>query len=300
MEIRTLKYFLEIAREQNITSASYNLHVSQPALSHQMHELEDELGITLFTRTNRKTVLTEEGRHFKIQAEQIIQLIEKTEAEYKKGEKDIYGEIHIGAGETTAMEYIGNAAKRVHDLHPGVRFNVFSGIADDVVDRMDKGLIDFALFFRPIDTTKLDYIEFPVKHKMGIIVRRDSPLAEKEFVTAKDLENVPLIINSRRATNPETISKLYGIPLEKLNVVASGNLTYNKTMLVRSGLGVTIGSGSNTYQINNEFTKFVPFEPTVESSMIFAWRKNANFSKACLIFLDEVKKEIDSLPEGYI
>ncbi len=300
MEIRTLKYFLEIAREQNITSASYNLHVSQPALSHQMHELEDELGITLFTRTNRKTVLTEEGRHFKIQAEQIIQLIEKTEAEYKKGEKDIYGEIHIGAGETTAMEYIGNAAKRVHDLHPGVRFNVFSGIADDVVDRMDKGLIDFALFFRPIDTTKLDYIEFPVKHKMGIIVRRDSPLAEKEFVTAKDLENVPLIINSRRATNPETISKQYGIPLEKLNVVASGNLTYNKTMLVRSGLGVTIGSGSNTYQINNEFTKFVPFEPTVESSMIFAWRKNANFSKACLIFLDEVKKEIESLPEGYI
>ncbi len=300
MEIRTLKYFLEIAREQNITSASYNLHVSQPALSHQMHELEDELGITLFTRTNRKTVLTEEGRHFKIQAEQIIQLIEKTEAEYKKGEKDIYGEIHIGAGETTAMEYIGNAAKRMHDLHPGVRFNVFSGIADDVVDRMDKGLIDFALFFRPIDTTKLDYIEFPVKHKMGIIVRRDSPLAEKEFVTAKDLENVPLIINSRRATNPETISKQYGIPLEKLNVVASGNLTYNKTMLVRSGLGVTIGSGSNTYQINNEFTKFVPFEPTVESSMIFAWRKNANFSKACLIFLDEVKKEIESLPEGYI
>ncbi len=299
MEIRTLRYFLEIAREQNITAASYNLHISQPALSHQMHELEEELGITLFTRTNRKTVLTEEGRHFKIQAEQIIQLIEKTEAEYKQGEKDIYGEIHIGAGETTAMEYIGNAAKRVHDLHPGVRFNVFSGIADDVVDRMDKGLIDFALFFRPIDTTKLDYIEFPIKHKMGIIVRKDSPLAEKEFVTAKDLENVPLIINSRRATSHESISKQYGIPTDKLNVVASGNLTYNKLMLVRSGLGVVIGSGSNSYQIN-AFAKFVPFEPTIESSMIFAWRKNSNFSKACLVFLDEVKKEIESLSEGYI
>lgn len=180
-----------------------------------------------------------------------------------------------------------------------MRFNVFSGIADDVVDRMDKGLIDFALFFRPIDTSKLDYIEFPVKHKMGIIVRKDSPLAEKEFVTAKDLENVPLIINSRRATSSETISKQYGIPMDKLNIVASGNLTYNKLMLVRSGLGVVIGSGSNSYQIN-AYAKFVPFEPMIESSMIFAWRKNANFSKACLIFLDEVKKEIESLSEGYI
>ncbi len=299
MEIRTLKYFLEIAREQNITAASYNLHVSQPALSHQMHELEEELGVTLFTRTNRKTVLTEEGRHFKIQAEQIVGLVEKTKAEYVGGERDLSGEIHIGAGETTVMEYIGNAAKRVHDEHPGVKFSVFSGIADDVLDRMDKGIIDFALLFRPVDTEKLDFIEIPIKHKMGIIVRKDSYLAEKEFVTAKDLEGVPLIINSRRATSPETIAKQYGIPLDKLNVVASGNLTYNKLMLVRSGLGVVIGSGCNSYQIN-AYAKFIPYEPTLESKMIFAWRKNTSFSKACTVFLDEIRKEIDSMEEEYI
>ena len=299
MEIRTLKYFLEIASEQNITAASYNLHISQPALSHQMHELEEELGITLFTRTNRKTVLTEEGKHFKQQAEEIIQLVQKTEAEYQQGEKDVYGEIHIGAGETSAMEFIGRAAKRVHDAHPGVTFNVFSGIADDAIDRMDKGLLDFALLFYPVDTSKFEYFDLPFKHRVGLIVRNDDPLASKEFVTSKDLENIPLIVNSRRATSPESISKMYGIPMDKLNIVAAGNLTYNKMMLIKGGLGAAIGSGSNLYQIK-EFTTFVPIKPEMESRMIFAWRKNVSLSKAAQIFLEEVKKEFEGKEETFI
>lgn len=298
MEIRTLKYFLEIAKEQSITKASYNLHISQPALSNQMRELEEELGVSLLNRTNRKTQLTEEGKHFRQRAEEIVSLVDITEAEYHQGDKEIYGIINIGAGETSAMEYIGNAAKRLHDVHSGLRFNIYSGVADDVLDRMNKGLIDFALLFEPVDKQNLEYIELPFKHLIGLVVRKDNPLAQKEYVTWDDLENVPLILNSRKDYNDEFITKKYGIPFEKLNIVASGNLTYNKTMLVRSGLGCVLSTSSNSLFLTG--TRFVPLYPYEKSPMIFAWRKNTSLSKGASLFLEEVKKEFSGIEERII
>ena len=290
MELRTLRYFLEIAAEKNMTVAAANLHVSQSALSHQMRELEAELNAVLFERTNRQTLLTEDGRRLRARAEAIISLVDSTEDEFLSSDEKVFGLVRIGAGESSCLEYFGRAAVRLREKHPGITFNIFSAIADDISDRMDKGLLDFALYFEPVSHDNLEYIEVPVKHIGGLLVRDDSPLAEKDFVTREDVESVPLIISSRQNSDEGYIAGVFGIEKEKMNVVASGNLTYNKAMLVRSGLGCVLSSDAHDFAEGSGL-KFLPLKPGTETSMIFAWRKGHRLTKAAELFLEELKKE---------
>lgn len=291
MEIRTLRYFLEIAYTHNMTTAANSLHVSQSALSHQMKELEAELGCNLFERTNRQTLLTDEGKHFLSRAEEILSLVDKTQKEYETRDKNITGQIYIGAGESSYMELLGHAAKKLRDSHPGITFNIFSGNADSILDRMSKGVLDFALLFEPVSKEDLNYFELPFTHESGIVVPKTDKLASRSRVTVQDLENKPLIINSRNNIDKKYISQTYGIKESKLNIVASGNLNFNKAMLAKSGLGIILTTNISTTPLDPDLV-FIPLEPALPVHLIFAWSKNHSLSRAAELYLEEVQNSI--------
>ncbi|MDO4459014.1 MAG: LysR family transcriptional regulator [Clostridia bacterium] len=293
MEIRTLRYFVQIAYTKNMSVAANNLHVSQPALSHQMKELESELGCTLFERTNKATLLTDEGKHFLSRAEEILSLVDRTAKEYESTDKEIVGEISIGAGESSCMEQLGYAAKRLHEKHRGITFRISSEIADVTLDKLHKGIIDFALLFEPVSKENLDYIELPFTHAEGVTVPINHELASKDYITTEDLKNRPLIINSRQYIDKKYIADMYNLDENELDIVAYGNLSFNKAMLAKAGLGIVMGTMINTVPMDPEL-KFIPFYPTRNVKLIFAWNKNRRFSKAAELFLEEVKSVIQN------
>ena len=172
MELRVLRYFLAVAREESITAAANQLHVTQPTLSRQLMDLEKELGSPLFIRGNRKITLTEEGLFLRTRAQEIIDLADKTDGM-------ISGEVHIGAGETQAIRLIAKAAHRLRDEQPMIHYRLFSGNADDVMEKLDKGLLDFGIVIEPVDISKYDSLKLPYHDLWGVLMRRDAPLAKK-------------------------------------------------------------------------------------------------------------------------
>lgn len=186
MDIRVLQYFLAVAREESITKAAETLHMTQPPLSRQLKELENEVGKQLLIRGSRKVTLTEDGMLLRKRAEEMIDLLEKTKAELSSDEH-IGGDIYMGSGETEAVSTIAKVAKDLQKEHPFIRYHLYSGDAEHMIERLDKGLIDFALLVEPVDIAKYDYIRLPVKDTWGVLMRNDSPLAEKESICAEDL-----------------------------------------------------------------------------------------------------------------
>ena len=236
MELRVLRYFLAVAREQSITAAAETLHITQPTLSKQLRELEEELGKKLFTRGNRKITLTEEGMFLRKRAQEIVELADKTEANFAAGVGSVSGDIFIGSGETGAVRYLGRTLYKMRSIYPGVRFHLFSGNGEDVSDRLDKGLIDFALFVGMTDLKKYDYLKLPYSHRWGLILRRDDPLAAHEAVTPEMLMNVPILC-SRQALIQNELSGWLGRPFDELNLAGTYNLIYNASIMVEEGLG---------------------------------------------------------------
>lgn len=190
MELRVLRYFLAVAREETISRAAEALHVTQPTLSRQMMELEEELGKTLFLRGKRKITLTEEGMFLRKRAQEIVALVEKTEAEFSGPDESISGEVYIGGGETDAMRLIARAAHELRAMHPRITFHLFSGNAEDVTERLDQGLADFGVFIEPADLAKYDFVKLPVRERWGLLMRKDSPLAAKQSVCPEDLSGL--------------------------------------------------------------------------------------------------------------
>lgn len=295
MEFRTLKYFLAIAREENMTSAANTLHVSQSALSRQMLDLEKQLGKQLFIRTNRKTLLTEDGMHLRMRAEEIVSLVERTETEFQSTDEAIYGELHIGAGETRAMRLIANIIKRIQHRHRMIQFHIHSGNADDVTERLDRGLLDFGLLFEPAGKEKYHYIPVPVKDAMGILTRKDSPYADLDAVTPSILKEMTLLSSVRKNYNHAVLSSWLGSDINDLHYAASYNLIYNASLMVEAGIGnaLTIDGIINTTGDSN--LRFIPLSPKVELSMAFVWKKYQTFSKAADLFLNEIKQDFSSL-----
>lgn len=224
MEIRVLRYFLAIAREGSITNAANFLHVTQPTLSRQIHDLEEELGQKLFTRGSHSMTLTAEGMILRKRAEEIISMVDKTEAEFSYMENTIGGDIYIGGGETDAVKLVAQIAKQLRESYPGIRYHLYSGNSDDVTERLDKGLLDFGILIQPANITKYDYINIPAKDTWGVVMRKDSPLAEKSVIHKEDLLNVPLIC-SRQAISQERsgneFAKWFGEDFDKLDIVTT-------------------------------------------------------------------------------
>lgn len=292
MELRVLRYFLAVAREQSITAAAETLHITQPTLSKQLRELEEELGKKLFTRGNRKITLTEEGMFLRKRAQEIVELADKTEADFAAGVGSVSGDIFIGSGETGAVRYLGRTLYKMRSIYPGVRFHLFSGNGEDVSDRLDKGLIDFALFVGMTDLKKYDYLKLPYSHRWGLILRRDDPLAAHEAVTPEMLMNVPILC-SRQALIQNELSGWLGRPFDELNPAGTYNLIYNAAIMVEEGLGCAVCIDRLLDTSGDSAVCFRPFEPAIDAELFIAWKKYQFFSAAAGKFLEMLQQELD-------
>ncbi|QNM05297.1 LysR family transcriptional regulator [Qiania dongpingensis] len=281
MELRVLNYFLAIAREENITRAAQSLHVTQPVLSRQMMQLEEELGVKLFTRSNHRINLTEDGMLLKRRAQELVTLAEKTRREFIRNEKDLAGEITIGSGEFRSTRIFSQVMTSFQKKHPLVRFRIYSGNAENIGDYIERGLLDMGVMGEPVDIRKYDFATIPEKETWGILARTDSELAQKECITLEDLMDIPVITASRDFLN--SFGNWFGDRYGQLQVVATGNLLYNEAMLVESGMGVVLCIQLNcTY----ENLRFIPLFPAVESRTVLAWKKDQIFSKATASFIE--------------
>ena len=284
MELRVLQYFLAVAREQSISGAAEFLHLSQPTLSRQIKDMEKELGKQLLIRGNRRITLTEEGMILCKRAEEIMELVKKTESEITLSDESIAGEIYIGAGESNSVGYIAKAANALRREYPLVHFHIESGDAQTVYEQLDKGLIDFGLLFGNIDLTKYNSISLPTKDTWGVLIPKDSELAKRDVITPNDLIKEPLIVSRQGITRGE-LQNWFKLPEEKLNVVATYNLLYNASLLVEEGVGYALCLDKiiNTSNCN---LCFKPLYPKLEVSMSIVWKKHQVFSKASNKFLD--------------
>ena len=289
MELRVLKYFLAVAREANITKAAEILNITQPTLSRQLIQLEEELDTKLFIRGKHKITLTDKGMLLRRRAEEIVDLADKTEREFLHDDELIAGEIFIGSGETDAMHNLAKIMKEFHDLHPQVNYNIHSGNADDIKEKIDKGLIDIGLLTEPVDISKYDFIRLKEKDVWGILMRKDDILASKEYVTAQDLINKPLI-SSRRSSVQNELFNWFGIGADKLNIISTFNLILNASVMVEEGLGYAF-SFENLININEESNIcFKPLFPKVETGTVIVWKKHQVFSPTISKFIEEIKK----------
>lgn len=288
MELRVLRYFLEVAREENITAAAESLHITQPTLSKQLMDLEDELGKKLFIRGKRRITLTEDGMLLRKRASEIIELVEKTETELQKNDELVVGDVYIGAAETDGIKLIAKLCKNLQDKFPNIHYHLFSGNSEDVLEKLDKGLIDFAILFEPSDFKKYNHIKLPVYNNWGLLTKKDNPLAKLEYIKPKDLLNIPLIFSKQALDNNE-LTGWFGHNVEKLNIVATYNLIYNASFFVEEGFGSALTLDN---LVNNPNLCFKPLEPNLKSNLVMAWKKYQVFSKASQIFLDELQKEL--------
>lgn len=292
MEIRVLRYFLTIAREGSITNAANFLHVTQPTLSRQIKDLEDELGQKLFMRGSHNMTLTAEGMILRKRAEEIISMVDKTEEEFNSMENVVGGDIYIGGGETDAIKLVAQVAKDLRSNYPDIHYHLYSGNAEDVTERLDKGLLDFGILIQPADITKYDYLNLPARDVWGVVMRKDSPLAEKKSIRKEDLINIPLIC-SRQAMSKRSKNEFvewFGEDFDKLDVVTTFNLVYNATIMVEAGIGyaITIDKIANTAESSN--LCFRPLEPRIDSGLNIIWKKYQIFSSAAGLFLERLRE----------
>ena len=293
MELRVLRYFLTIAREGSITNAANVLHVTQPTLSRQIHDLEEELGQRLFVRGSRNMSLTAEGMILRKRAEEIISMVDKTEAEFHSMSNVVSGDIYIGGGETEAVKLIAQIVCELRSAYPEIHYYLYSGNAEDVTERLDKGLLDFGLLIQPADISKYDYLNIPVKDTWGVIMRKDIPLAKKETIRKEDLLNVPLIC-SRQVISEERhrneFAEWFGEDFDKLDIVTTFNLVYNAAIMVEAGVGyaITIDKIANTTESSS--LCFRPLEPQLDSGLNIIWKKDQVFSAAAALFFKKLRE----------
>lgn len=289
MELRVLRYFLAVAREESISGAANALHLSQPTLSRQLKDMEDALGKPLFIRGSKRIELTAEGRILKKRAEEIVALVEKTENEISISDEHISGEVFIGAGETVGVRCLTKAAKRVRDSYPDIRFHIISGDRTDVVERLDSGLVDFGLVFGSVDETKYESINLPNSDVWGVLIRNDSLLAKKELIEPKDLYDKPLIV-SRQAEKTGIVKRLLHRSADRLNIVATYNLLFNGTLMVQDGLGYALCLESVHQPERGSGLIFKPLTNALTEEMHVIWKKDNVFSKASQKFFEEITK----------
>lgn len=289
MELRQLKYFLAVTREQSISKAADALYTTQPNLSRQMQNLEKEIGQQLFIRGTKKITLTETGQLLRKRAEEIIELYNQTEAELDKPFSEVKGDVYIGGGESYAMGLIAQAIRLVQSDYPNVKFHLFSGDSATISERLDKGLINFGIFIEPFDLSRYDHLRLPLYDTWGVLMRKDSPLAAKERITPEDLWDKPLI-RSRQSVGKNKISEWFIKTSDELNIVATGNLLYNMSLLVEQGVGYAVSLDKIINTSGNSNLCFRPLYPELISHLDIAWKKYQVFPKHIQIFLQRLQE----------
>lgn len=291
MELRVLNYFLMVAREENITKAAQLLHVTQPTLSRQLMQLEEELGVQLFHRGKYNVTLTEEGLLLRRRAQELVTLSEKTKQELQHKQEIISGEIAIGCGEARSMSILSGGMNTFRASYPMVQFSIYSATADEIKERIEKGLLDMGLLTEPVDISKYEFMRMPIKDRWGILVRSDSPLAERNVVTPDDLREFPLIIAHRELVKNE-LASWFGSIFEQLEIAATYNLIVNAANMVEKGMGVAL---CFDLSVSFEYLCFLPLAPCIETGTVLVWKKNQTLTAANAHFIQYMNKYILSI-----
>jgi DNA-binding transcriptional LysR family regulator len=285
MELRVLRYFLAVAREENITKAAALLHLTQPTLSRQMMQLEEELGVQLFRRSRYHIVLTEDGMLLRRRAQELVDLADKTTREFVVRETELMGEIAIGAGETQSMSFLSRAMVSFRERYPKVTFRIFSANADDVKERLDTGLLDMGLLTEPVDVGRYTFCRMKERDRWGVLVRLDSPLAQQDTVSPQDLEAIPLLISGRESVKRE-LANWFGDQWEQLQIAATFNLILNAANMVRCGVGTAL-----SFDLNFSFDdlRFIPLSPVMDTGTVLVWKKDQVLTPAVEAFHQHIK-----------
>ncbi len=286
MELRHLQYFLMVAREGTISGAANVLHISQPSLSRQMQDLEHELGCTLFERGSRRIELTEAGMRLRRRAEEIVDLVGRTESEFLVSANTLAGEVRIGGGETQAMGLIADVIAELQEAYPLLRFSLFSGNAEDVGERLDTGRIDFGVFIGQADLSRYETIELPARDTWGVFMREDDPLAQLDAIRAEDLLDRPLIF-SRQAS--QEMRRWFKHDFTELDIVATYNLLFNAALLARRGVGYVVSLEDIVDTSADSGLAFRPLDPPMHANITIAWKRYQEFSPAASVFLDKIR-----------
>lgn len=283
MELRTLKAFLVVAREENITRAANLLHITQPSLSRQIMQLEEELGVNLFRRSKHSIILTEEGLLLKRRAQEIAELTDKAERELSKGAEVISGEIAIGCGETGNMEYLSYLMTRFQEMYPDVTFDIYTAVADEVKERMDNGILDLGLLLEPVEITRYNFLKMPQKEQWCILMRKDSPLAKNTAIAPADLVGERLIMTKRESVKNE-LENWLGEYYDKVHVAATTNLSYyNRSIMVKNGLGIAT---CHEFENVDEALCIRPLTPELSNGSVLIWKKAQVFSPTVAKFIE--------------
>lgn len=286
MELRVLRYFLIVAREENITHAAELLHISQPTLSRQLMQLEEELGVKLLQRSKYNVYLTTEGALFRRRAQEIVNLADRAMEEMKQEDELMTGTISIGCGELRSMGELAEMIVAFQSQYPLVRFDIHSAYNLDIKDRMEQGLLDLGLLVEPVEISKYDFVRMRTKERWGVLVRRDSVLSEKSDIHPEDLEHLPLIA-SRNELSLNEIRSWFGKSGEELEFSTVYNLLYNAAVILREKGGAAL---CLDLEAHYDGLKFIPLSPALEFSSVLAWKDHQAYSKATEIFIRFVKK----------
>ena len=293
MELRVLNYFLAIAREENFTKAAQQLHITQPTLSRQIAQLEEELGVDLFVRSNHNIILTEDGMILKRRAQEILSLADKTKRDFLHKDENLEGVISIGSGEFLSTRCLTDCIAQFRRKHPLVRYEFYSGNAGNIRDQIERGLLDIGLMSEPIDIRKYEFISMPIKEEWGAFVREDSPLIDKDFIAPQDLVDIPLILPLGDFAESH-IGKWFGEYISQIDVIAKGNLLYNEAMMAQSNIGAVIGIRLKS---NYDRLRFIPLNPSLKIDTALAWKKEQIFSAATTAFIDFAKQYLKGISD---
>lgn len=291
MEIRVLRYFLEVARESSITHAAARLHISQPTLSKQLKDLEQELGKKLFVRSNYSIHLTDEGMLLRKRAEDILDMVDKTEKEFHALEEVTGGDIRIGCAESDGIRYLAQPFQAVQARYPRVCLHLYSGNTEDLSERLEQGLLDFAIIAQTVDIARYHYLLLPNADRWGVIMQKDSPLARKETIEREDLLGLPLICSRQGIT--EDFPKWFGEQADKLNIVATFNLVFNASILAQEGIGYVLTFDKLIHTGPDSGLCFRPLAPALQTNLYFIWRKYQVFTPVAERLLNEVRQQIE-------
>lgn len=287
MEIRVLRYFLAVVREESVTKAAEALHITQPTLSRQLSQLEEEVGVRLFDRGTRKITLTNEGILLRRRAEEILQLVDKTERELIEQDEQVEGKISIGCGEIAAVRMLTELIRIFRGKYPRVSFELFSAAADLVKEQLDKGLLDIGLLLEPVDMEKYEFIRLDMKEKWVVLMRPEDPLAEKESVTAEDLLSLPLILPRRMNVQSE-LASWFGDYYDKINIAFTSNLSTNSAVMVGAGLAYSLAIEGAALWDPSKIT-YRPLFPALTATSVLAWKRGQPFSLAAAKFIDQMR-----------
>lgn len=288
MEIRVLRYFLTVVREGGINRAAEVLHITQPTLSRQLSQLEEEVGVKLFHRGSRKITLTNEGILLRRRAEEILSLVDRTERELIEQEELVEGRIVIGCGELAAVQILPEVIDTFHMKYPMVCYDIFTANADLVKEQMEKGLVDIGILLEPIDMEKFEFIRLVGKERWVVLMRPDDPLAEKDAVSAKDLENLPLIL-PRRTNVRNELSNWLGDSFQSTKVLFTSNLSTNSALMVQRGLAYSIAIEGSMPFWDKEKITYRPLDPELTANSVLAWKKQQPFTLAAGKFIEHLK-----------